>query len=122
MALDSSAAPTAAAARPRDEAGARPRDERSFAIAVRDIVLFSIAFGTTAALLASLMSALGVWDWLYAFAMIRWIGIMVLIGLTIAAKIARISPPGPAVMWSTITPLVLTIESIAVDIVLARMH
>ena len=89
---------------------------------VRDIVLFSVAFGSVAALAALGLEAVGVWDWLYAFAMTRWIGIIALIAIVAAVRAARLPQPGPAVLWSAITPLILTLESIAVDIVLARLH
>lgn len=87
----------------------------------RDIVLFSLAATTTSGIIAlALYLATGL-GFIVPFIVLRWCVIALLVAAPIVSRVfpaLRI----PAVLRTPITVLVLTCESIVVDIVGAQLH
>lgn len=88
---------------------------------IRDIVLFSLAVTTTCGLIALALYSMTSARFILSFILLRWSVIAVLILAPIIGKLFP-SLGMPAVLRTPLTVLVLTCESILVDIIGAQLH
>jgi hypothetical protein len=97
---------------------------RSRAAAFRTVALTSIAVTATCAPVGALIALATGTRFMLAFVMLRWLVVLVLLVTPILYRtiFVRQGWTLPYVMQTPLTALLLTIESIGVDILSARLH
>jgi hypothetical protein len=91
---------------------------------LRSVVLLSLLVTGGAALVAVVPAAVSDVRWSWAFVMIRWMVVFVLLALPLVHQVARARGASWALPWGLRTPatgLLLTLEGIVWDIVSAQL-
>lgn len=108
---------------PRDPAtGPAPHPQRSLRQRLVPVLVFSLSVTACAGLVALLLDVVGGLDGLLAFVYLRWGVVFTLIATPIVHRTARGRLPLPYVLQTPFTALLLTCESIVVDIVIAQLR
>jgi hypothetical protein len=102
----------------------QPAAERTFGSGLRDVVLCSIGVTTMAAAVALPLAALLGERWSLVFVIVRWLCVAALLATPLLHQVLvrmGVTWRMPWVLQTPATALVLTLESIALDILSARL-